>query len=87
MYAIPIRNKSGQIEINTLLAKKNPVCVVVNELGPEEDFVKYEKPKLQDAPVNAKVLKDLEKLLEKNSGAFSEDETQIWYHTSDQNVY
>ena len=33
------------------------------KLVPQEDFVKYEKPRLQDVPVNAKVLKDLEKLL------------------------
>ena len=56
MYAIPVRNKSGKIEINALLAKQDPECVVINELGPEEDFVKYQKPKLQDAPVDAKVL-------------------------------
>ena len=47
MYAIPVRNKSGRIEINTLLAKQDPECVVINELGPQEDFVKYQKPRLQ----------------------------------------
>ena len=71
MYAISIRNK-----IDTLLTK-DPQCVVINELGPQEDFVKHEKPKLQGASVNVKLLKDLEKLLEENSGAFAEDETQI----------
>ena len=29
----------------------------INEIGPQEDFVKFVKPKLQNAPVNAKVLK------------------------------
>ena len=74
MYTIPIRIKVRKIEINILLAKKDPEYVVINELGPQEDFVKYEKPKLQDAPVNTKVLTDLEKLLV-NSSAFVEDET------------
>ena len=56
MYAIPVRNKSGRIEINTLLAEQDPECVVINEMGPQEDFVKYQKPRLQDACVDAKVL-------------------------------
>ena len=86
IYTIPIRNKPGKIEINTLLAKKDPEWVVINELGPQEDFVKYKKLRLQDAPVNAKVFKDVEKLLEENSGALTEDETN-WYKTSDQSVY
>ena len=77
MYAIPVRNKSGRIEINTLLAKQDPECVVINELGPQEDFVKYQKPRLQDAPVDAKVLQDLGQLLEENPDAFAQDETQI----------
>ena len=59
MYAIPIKNKSGKIESNTVLVKKDPECLVISELGSQEGFVKYEKPKLQDAPVNAKVVKDL----------------------------
>ena len=46
-------------------------------MGPPEDYVKYDKPKLQDVPVNTKVLRGLEKLLEENSGAFAEDDTQI----------
>ena len=73
----PLETSQEKIEINTLLAKKDPECVVINELEPQEDFVKYEKPKLQDALVNAKVLKDLEKLLEENFGALAEDEIQI----------
>ena len=77
MYAIPLRNKWGKIEINTLLAKQDQECVVIEELGPQEDFVKYQKPNLQDAPVDTKVLQDLEKLLEENPDAFAQDETQI----------
>ena len=34
MYAISVRNKSGKIEINTLLAKQDPECVAINEPGP-----------------------------------------------------
>ena len=74
MYAIPVRNKSGRIEINTLLAKQDPECVVINELGPQEDFVKYQKPRLQNAPGDAKVLQDLEQLLEENPDAFAQDD-------------
>ena len=59
MYAIPVRNKSGRIEIKTLLAKQDPECVVINEMGSQGDFVKHQKPRLQDAPVDAKVLQDL----------------------------
>ena len=49
----------------------------MNELGPQEDFVKYQKPRLQDVPHDAKVLQDLEQLLEENPAAFAQDETQI----------
>ena len=76
MYAIPIRNKSGKIEINTVILKEPPkICI--NEIGLQEDFVKFVKPKLKDAPVNVKVLEDLNKLLEENKNAFATDETQI----------
>ena len=77
MYAIPIRTKSGQIEINTLIPTQEQNRVGIHEIGLQEDFVKYEKPKLTDAPVNAKVWEDLEKLLEENKNAFAQDETQI----------
>ena len=60
MYAIPIRTKSGQIEINTLIPIQEQPRIGIHEIGPQEDFVKYEKPKLTDAPVNTKVLEDLE---------------------------
>ena len=77
MYAVPIRTKSGQIEINTLIPIQEQPRIGIHEIGPQEDFVKYEKPKLTDAPVNTKVLEDLEKLLEENKNAFAQDETQI----------
>ena len=51
--------------------------MVIYELGPQEDVVKYQKPKLQDAPVEAKVLQDLKKLLEENPDSFAQDKTQI----------
>ena len=51
--------------------------MIINEVGPQEDFVKYQKPRLQDASVDAKVLWDLEQLLEENPDAFAQDETQI----------
>ena len=63
MHAIPIRTKSGQNEINTLIPIQEQPRIGIHEIGPQEDFVKYEKPKLTDAPVNTKVLEDLEKLL------------------------
>ena len=66
MYAVPIRTKSGQIEINTLIPIQAQPRIGIHEIGPQEDFEKYEKPKLTDAPVNTKVLEDLEKLLEEN---------------------
>ena len=77
MYSIPVRNKSGEIEINTVIMKDEILNIGINELGPQEDFVKFVKPKLQDAPVNAKVWQDLEKLLDENSKAFATDETEI----------
>ena len=76
-YSIPFRNSKGQIEINTLVSKPETYQVNVNEIGPQEDFVKFVKPKLKDAPVNAQIMKDLDKLLEENKNAFATDETQI----------
>ena len=38
MYAISVRNKSGNIEINTLLAIQDQEHMVINELGPQEDL-------------------------------------------------
>ena len=77
MYAIPIRNKQGEIEINTLIPELGQVRTNIHEIGPQEDFVKYQKPKLEDAPVSAKILEDLDKLFEENKNAFATDETEI----------
>ena len=74
LYSIPFRTKSGEIVINTVTMKEE---IDINEIGPQEDFVKFVKPKLQNAPVNAKVLKDLEDLLNENPNAFATDETEI----------
>ena len=51
--------------------------MVINELGPQEDLVKYQKPRLQDDPYDAKGLQDLEKLFKENPDAFAQDKTQI----------
>ena len=77
MYAIPFRNKKGEIEINTVMPKLNQNRTNILEIGPQEDFVHFQKPKLQDAPVSAKVLEDLENLLNENKNAFATDETEI----------
>ena len=64
MYHIPARNeKTGEIEFNTLL-KKGEYFPVINEIGPQQDFVKYKKPELQDAYIDKQIKIDLEKLLE-----------------------
>ena len=77
VYAIPIRNNKGEIEINNVVMKEELPHFGINEIGPQEDFVKFVKPKLQDAPVNARVLQDLENLLNENPKAFATDETEI----------
>ena len=77
MYHIPIRNeKTSKIEVKTLL-KKGEYFPVINEIGPQQDFVKYKKPELQDAPIDTQIKIDLEKLLEANKDSFAEDERQI----------
>ena len=74
LYHIPIRNeKTGKIEINTLL-KKGEYFPVINEIGPQQDFVKYKKPELQDASIDKGIKTALEKLLEANQDSFAEDE-------------
>ena len=76
-YHIPIRNeKTGKIEVNTLL-KKGEYFPVINEIGPQQDFVKYMKPELQDASIDKQIKTALEKLLEANQDSFAEDERQI----------
>ena len=75
LYHIPIRNeKTGKIEVNTLL-KKGEYFPVINEIGPQQDFVKYNKPELQDASIDKQIKTALEKLLEENQDSFAEDET------------
>ena len=76
MYHTPSKNeKTGKIEVTTLL-KKGEYFPVINEIGPQQDFVKYKKHELQDAPIDKQIKIDLEKLLEAKD-SFAEDERQI----------
>ena len=62
--------------MNALLGKDfHPVQV--NEVGLPHAFVHYRKPSLLDAPVNKQTKNDLERLLEVNHDAFTQDERQI----------
>ena len=73
LYHIPTRReKTGKIEVNTLL-KKGEYFPVINEIGPQQDFMKYKKPELQHTPLDAQIKIDLEKLLEANKDSFAED--------------
>ena len=75
LYHLPTRNKeTGKIEVNTLLKKDPPPVTHINKLGPQQDFVNYNKPALQDAPVDKQTKADLDKLLDSNKDAFAEDE-------------
>ena len=49
----------------------------INESGPQQDFVSYSKPILQDAPIDKQTKVDLDKLLDNNKEVFAEDERQI----------
>ena len=49
----------------------------INELGPQQDFVTYNKPALQDAPITKQTKADLDKLLDNIKDAFAEDKRQI----------
>ena len=49
----------------------------INELGPQQDFVNYNKPALQDGPVDKETKAEPDKLLDNNKDAFAEDERQI----------
>ena len=72
LYHIPTRNKkTGKIEVNL-----SPVTHI-NELCPQQDFVNYNKPALQDTPIDKQTKADLDKLLDNNKDAFAEDERQI----------
>ena len=78
LYQIQTRNKkTGQFEVNTLLKKDLSPVTHINELGPQQDFVKYNKPALQDAPIDKQAKADLDKLLDSNKDASAEDERQI----------
>ena len=70
-------DQTGKIEVKTLLKEETSLVVDMNEIGPQEDFVSYEKPELSDAPIDRKTTLDLEKLLEQYSDAFAKDATQI----------
>ena len=65
--------------MNTL-PRKDFLPVQVNEVGPQHDFVHYKKPSLLDAPVNKQTKHDLERLLEVNHDAFTEDKEADWNH-------
>ena len=49
----------------------------INELGPQQHFVNYIKPALQDSPIDKQTKGDLDKLLDNNKDVFAEDERQI----------
>ena len=49
----------------------------INEFGSQQDFVNYNKPALQIAPIDKQTKADLDKLFDKNKDAFDEDERQI----------
>ena len=53
LYHITTTNKkTGKIEVNTLLKNDLSPVTHINELGPQEGFVNYNKPALQDAPID-----------------------------------
>ena len=75
LYHIPTRNKkTGKSEINTLLKKDLSPVTHINELGPQQDFVNYNKPPLKDTLIDKKTKADLDKLLDNSKDAFAEDE-------------
>ena len=78
LHLIPTRHmKTGRIEVNTLLKKDLSPVTHINELGPQQDFVNYNKPALQDAPIDKQTKADLHKLLDNNKDVFAEDARQI----------
>ena len=75
LYHIPTRNrKTGKTEI---LKKDLSTVTHINEFGPQQDFVSYNKPAPQDAPIDNQTKADLDKLLDNNKDAFAEDERQM----------
>ena len=77
-YHIPTRNKkTGKIEVNTLLKKDLSLVAHINESGPQQDLVNYNKPALKDAPIDKQTKADCDKLLDNYKDGFAEDERQI----------
>ena len=79
LYCILIRNTStGKIEINTHSEKDQSSHITkINELDLQDDFVSYTNPKMGNAPVNANILQDLEKILNDDKEVFDEDDRKI----------
>ena len=79
MYCVPIRNlKTGKLRL-TLSLKRMNLFILLKQRGKDlpEDFVTYKKPRLRDAPVNSRILQDLEQLLTENKETFADDERGI----------
>ena len=76
-YYVPTKYpKMGRLEVNTLPGKDfHPIQV--NEVGLQHDYMHCRKPSLLGAPVNKQTRDDLDRLLEVNHDAFTEDERQI----------
>ena len=53
-YQIPARNKKGEIEMQTLLKDEVSKINKITDTALEEEFVSYQKPRLQDAPIDKK---------------------------------
>ena len=71
------RNKKGEIEILPLLKDDVSKINKITDTTLEEEFVSYQKPKLQDAPIDQRTKLELEQLLIRNSDYFAEDERQL----------
>ena len=78
LYYVPTRNpRMGRLEVNTL-PKKDFYPVQIDEVGPPNTTMwTTGNPNLLDALVNKQTRHDLERLLEQNHHAFTEDEGQI----------
>ena len=78
LYHIPTRNKKpDKIEVNTLLKKDLSPVTHINESGPQQDFVSFNKPALHEASMDKETKADLDKLLDSTKDAFVEDKRQI----------
>ena len=76
-HILTMNKKTGKIEVNTLLKKDLSPVTHIDELGLQQDFVNYNKPALQDTPIDKQTKADLDRLLDNNKDAFVEDESQI----------